>query len=108
MVATAAARLAGRGRMGYVAPMPLVLVFLMGIANFALYRAVMESDHPVLAELSGKIRTWLGPWGLYALEAVVLVAALWFARQGSVAAALLYGLYLAANIGSFMLLRRIG
>lgn len=100
--------LAAWTRIGYAWRMPLVLVFLMGIVNFAIYRAVMESDHPVLAELSGRIKAWLGPWGLYALEAVVLVAALYFARQGSMTAALLYGVYLAANIGSFMLLRRIG
>lgn len=100
--------LAARARIGYAPGMPLVLVFLMGIVNFAIYRAVMESDHPVLAELSGRIRMWLGPWGLYALEALVLVAALWFARQGSMTAALLYGVYLAANVGSFVMLRRIG
>lgn len=87
--------------------MPLILVFLMGIANFAIYRALMESDHPVLREIARRISATIGAWGLYALEAVVLVVALWFAREGSMTAAIFYGVYLAANIGSFMLLRRI-
>lgn len=87
--------------------MPLILAFLTGVANFALYRALMDSEHPVLAELSARIRRWLGPWGLYAIEAVVLVAALHYASQGSMTAAWFYAAYFALNFGSFILLQRM-
>jgi hypothetical protein len=36
--------------------MPLIFVFLLGIANFALHKAVLESGHPMLAQLPALFR----------------------------------------------------
>ena len=32
--------------------MAIMLIFLLGIGNFALHKAVMESGHPMLAQVS--------------------------------------------------------
>lgn len=83
------------------------LIFLMGVANFALHRAVLEGRGPVFAELAAAMRRTGGRWGTYALEYVFLVAALWFARAGSATVLFIYGLYTAFNAGGYMLLRQM-
>lgn len=60
--------------------MALLLTFLLGIGNFALHRAVMESGHPLLGQM---------PWFYHQLnrrvsmgvEFVMLLAALLLASQ---------------------------
>jgi len=36
--------------------MSVIFVFLLGIANFALHKAVLESGHPLLAQLPALFR----------------------------------------------------
>jgi hypothetical protein len=83
------------------------IIFLMGIANIFLHRTVMEGRGPVFAELADVLRRIGGGWGSYALEFGLLVAALWFARQGQSIALIVYGLYTAINVGAYVMLRRL-
>ncbi|MCX7865361.1 MAG: hypothetical protein N2423_10075 [Novosphingobium sp.] len=64
--------------------MGIAVVFLLGIGNFAIHKAVLESGHPLLARL---------PWLFYLLgghfsllvEFFVLLGAMLMAGAGSVA-----------------------
>lgn len=74
----------------------ILVTFLLGIGNFALHKAVMDSDHPLLGRL---------PWFYHALggnfsllvEFLMLLAALLFASQGHVGAAIAYVVYSMLN-----------
>ncbi|MBD3729830.1 MAG: hypothetical protein IE933_09010 [Sphingomonadales bacterium] len=62
--------------------MAIFIITLLGIGNFALNRAVLESQHPLFGR-----EAWL-PGGLgvrisFASEFLLLLAALWFAANGS-------------------------
>ncbi len=81
------------------------IVFALGIANFYFHRAVLDGRDPAFAEIAEAMNK-LG-WGTYALEFAILVAALWFARQGDVAALLFYGCYSAINIGGYYMIRQM-
>jgi hypothetical protein len=37
--------------------MALVFIFIMGVANFAMHKAVLESGHPMLAQLPSIFRS---------------------------------------------------
>lgn len=76
--------------------MAIVVIFLLGIGNFTLHKAVMESGHPLLGRL---------PWFYHALggrfslvvEFLMLLAALLFAAQGMFGAAVAYIVYSMLN-----------
>jgi hypothetical protein len=61
--------------------LPLVIIFLLGIGNFALHRAVLDSGHPLLGH---------SPWYIHLLggrvtlltEFLLLLAAMLLAAQG--------------------------
>ncbi len=55
--------------------MAILFVFLLGIGNFALHRAVLESRHPALLEL-GWLIDRLGGRASLALEFALLLLAL--------------------------------
>ena len=55
------------------------LVFLLGIANFALHRAAVESGHPLLGMIRESSRLF-APRVTYGVEFVLLVAALMLAH----------------------------
>ena len=62
--------------------MAILFTFLLGISNFALHRAVMESGHPLLGKM---------PWFYHqlnrrvslAVEFVILLASLLLVSQGA-------------------------
>ncbi len=85
--------------------MPLFLVTLMGVANFYLHRAVMEGREPAFVEIAAVIRRIGGRYGSYALEFAILLGALWFAREGSAAEAIVYGGYTAINYCGYHMLK---
>lgn len=58
------------------------LVFLLGIANFALHRAAVESGHPLLGMIRESSRLF-APRVTYGVEFVLLVAALMLAHGGA-------------------------
>ncbi|WP_417610574.1 hypothetical protein [Parasphingorhabdus sp.] len=81
----------------YVEAMYIVIIFLCGICNFAMHKAMLESNHPIIAEARGSFRRLLGPYGSYILEFVMLVAAMIFANMGMLTAVIFYFIYTLAN-----------
>jgi len=49
--------LAPERRAGTLPAMALLLVFLMGVANFATHRAVLESGHSILTQIGWLYRS---------------------------------------------------
>lgn len=76
--------------------MTIVIVFLLGIVNFAIHRAVLESGHPMLAALPREKRL-LGAGMSMAFEFAVLVVMLWAASDGASGWAYSYAAYSALN-----------
>ena len=76
--------------------MGLIITFLLGIGNFTLHKAVMESGHPLLGRM---------PWFYHALggrfslgvEFLMLLAALLFVSQGQLTAGVVYIVYSMLN-----------
>ena len=76
--------------------MGLVIVFILGVANFAAHKAVLEGGHPLLGQL---------PWYVHALggrlslivEFVMLLGAMVMVASGSIGWAWGYAAYSAAN-----------
>lgn len=77
--------------------MALVFIFLLGIGNFAMHRAVLDSGHPMLGR---------SPWFLHLLggrvtlitEFLLLLAAMLLAAQGWRWLAWLYLGYSSLNL----------
>jgi hypothetical protein len=75
--------------------MAIILTFLLGIGNFAMHKAVLESRHPILAQM---------PWfelmgGRFSmgLEFLLLVGALLLAASGHPSWGWAYFVYSALN-----------
>lgn len=85
-----------------------VIIFVLGIGNFAAGRAVFESGHPLLVRLPQISRT-LGRRLAMLSEFVMLVAALMLSVKGWPGFAFAYGFYTACNVGAAWLIvtRRI-
>ena len=76
--------------------MSLGIIFVLGIVNFALHRAVLDSNHPLLDTLPASFRSGGGRFAL-AFEFVVLLTAMLLAGHGWSAAAWAYGFYSFLN-----------
>lgn len=76
--------------------MAVVLIFILGIANFTMHKAVIESRHPLLEQMRW-ISSGRGKRFALALEFVVLLAALVLARNGWPQVAIAYVLYTGLN-----------
>jgi len=76
--------------------MALVLVFLMGVANFAMHRAVLDSGHPILAQICWLYRPLRGRLSL-AVEFALLLGTMLLIASGGAWWAWGYGLYTAMN-----------
>lgn len=61
--------------------MALIIIFLLGIANFALHRAVLDSPHPRSAEI-GRLAARFGRRVMLGAEFFVLLAALLMSARG--------------------------
>lgn len=76
--------------------MAILITFLLGIGNFALHHAVMDSGHPLLGKM---------PWFYHALggrftmvvEFMLLFAALMFAADDVVSGPIAYVIYSVLN-----------
>ncbi len=86
--------------------MAILLTFLLGIGNFALHRAVMESGHPLLGQM---------PWFYHAMsrrlsmavEFLMLLGGMLLAAQGVVWGAIGYLIYSLLNgISAWLILSR--
>lgn len=76
----------------------LLFIFLMGIANFACHRAMLESRHPLVEEATAPLRNALGQYATYGLEFFMLVAAMLMEGRRPILILMLYGLYTIFNI----------
>ena len=88
--------------------MVIALLFLLGVANFAIHKAVLESGHPLLDSVPGLLRRGGGRVSLL-FEFLVLLAAMLMTDRGWVGAALVYLVYTLLNLvtGWMVLDRRI-
>jgi hypothetical protein len=85
--------------------MIMVLIFLAGVLNFAMNRAMVDSKDPLMQQAVQGFQRRLGPYSTYVLEYLFLVAALsWATRSGT--ALFFYGLYTAMNAMSLYLLKQ--
>ncbi|PNU01834.1 hypothetical protein A8V01_11640 [Novosphingobium guangzhouense] len=75
---------------------PLILVFCFGIVNFAAHKALLESNHPMLAQVPWFFQALGGRLSLV-VEFVMLLGVMIVAAAGSTGWALLYALYTALN-----------
>ena len=86
--------------------MALVAIFMMGVLNFALHRAVLDSDHPIL-EGSAWFTTMLGGKGSLVLEFFVLIAAMVLTRLDYPSVPWAYGAYSGLNaVAAWLILSR--
>lgn len=85
--------------------MLLVMCFLLGIANFAMHKAVAESGHPFVEDTKRYFGRHFSPYGSYALELALLIGAMLLTEQGSVWVAIFYLGYTGMNgIATWLLL----
>jgi hypothetical protein len=77
--------------------MMLIMCFLMGIANFAMHKAVAESGHPFVEDTKLYFGRHFGQYGSYGIELVMLTGAMWFALEGSAIVAFIYWAYTGMN-----------
>lgn len=89
-------------------PMVILLTFLLGIGNFAMHKAVIESRHPILRDMPGMLRAGGGGLGL-AVEFAILLTALLLINGGHPGWGWAYLGYSLFNMGSAWLIlsRRI-
>lgn len=76
--------------------MAILITFLLGVGNFALHRAVLDSGHPLLAHIPGLSGTREGRV-LFVVEFLLLVGALAFAMEGSFGGPVAYVVYSVLN-----------
>ncbi|MGB7409336.1 MAG: hypothetical protein WA908_12605 [Pontixanthobacter sp.] len=76
--------------------MALAFLFMLGIANFAMHRAVIESDHPMIRQIPW-FATENGRRLAFATEFCVLLAAMLLVANGWAGIALGYLFYSMIN-----------
>lgn len=76
--------------------MGIALIFLLGIGNFAMHKAVLESGHPLFAQVPWLFQLLGGRFSLF-VEFFVLLGAMLMAGAGSVAWVWAYAGYSALN-----------
>lgn len=86
--------------------MAIFLLFVLGIANFAMHKAVMESGHPLMGRMPWVFHMLGGRFSL-AVEFLMLLAAMLMASTGSVDWAWIYGAYSVLNgVSAWLILTR--
>lgn len=75
-----------------------IFCFLLGIANFALHAAVLNSGHEFVEDTKKYFGQHFGKSGSYILEFAVLLAALSFAYSGSSFVVFVYAVYSGLNM----------
>lgn len=86
--------------------MALVITFLLGIANFALHRAVLESGHAMVRAMMGE-GSLLSPRVTLAFEFGLLLISLLLVANDVEGWALVYAFYTVANgIAAWLIVTR--
>ncbi len=84
----------------------LALMFVLGIGNFALHIAVLESDHPLVRQMPSFVHLLGGRFTLVA-EYLVLLAAMLLAANGWPELVWAYSFYSALNaLSAWLILSR--
>lgn len=84
--------------------MAILLTFLLGIGNFAMHKAVLDSRHPLLGQMPWFVHLLGGRIGLVS-EFLVLLAALMLIANGSPQWGWAYIGYSAVNaVGAWLIL----
>ena len=87
--------------------MVILFVFLLGVGNFALHRAVLDSGHPALAEVAWLVEG-LGGRASLLLEFILLLAALLLVAGGHPGWAWAYFAYSVLNgFAAWLMLSRL-
>ncbi|WP_305097607.1 hypothetical protein [Croceibacterium aestuarii] len=82
----------------------VLIVFALGVANFALHKAVLESGHPMLRQMPWFGRG-MGGRATLAVEFIVLLGALLLAASGFTGWGRVYAGYTAMNgFGAWLVL----
>lgn len=76
--------------------MAIIMLFLLGIANFAMRKAVLESGHVLLGRTPWYVHMLGGRFGL-GVEFLMLLGAMLMVDAGSLGWAWGYGLYSVVN-----------
>lgn len=76
--------------------MAILIIFLLGVGNFALHRAVMDSGHPLVGRMPWFVHALNGRLTL-AIEFLLLLAALLFAAEGAMGGPIAYVVYSVLN-----------
>ncbi|MBW8755742.1 MAG: hypothetical protein JF595_16660 [Sphingomonadales bacterium] len=76
--------------------MAIVVLFMLGIANFAMHKAVLESGHPLLGRTPWFVHMLGGRFSM-AVEFVMLLGAMLMVDSGSFGWAWGYALYSFGN-----------
>jgi len=74
----------------------VLVIFALGIGNFALHRAVLESGHPLIGQIPQSIG-WIGRRLTLVAEFTVLLVAMLLTANGWPALAWAYAAYSALN-----------
>ena len=82
-----------------------IAIFCAGVANFAMHRAFVESDDPLVQAMIRPFLDKVGPWVTYGFEFILLLGALLLAQRNWFAGLLLYGLYTLFNAMAFNWIR---
>jgi hypothetical protein len=77
--------------------MLLIICFFLGIANFAMHKAVVESGHPFVEDTKLYFGRYFGRYGSYILEFAMLAGVMLMAHGGTVWITIIYILYTAFN-----------
>ncbi len=84
--------------------MYLIACFFMGIGNFAMHKAVVESGHPFIEDAKHYFGRHFGRHGSYYIEFALLTGAMLMAYSGSGWFAVIYLGYTLCNALSAWLL----
>lgn len=76
--------------------MGIIIVFCLGVVNFAAHKAVLESGHPILAQVPWFFRPLGGRLSLI-VEFAMLLGAMVMAAAGSTGWTWIYALYTGLN-----------
>lgn len=79
----------------------IIFIFAAGVGNFAMHRAFLESDDPVVQAMIRPFADKAGPNITYVFEYLLLVGAMAIASRNWFTGLLLYGLYTIFNAMAF-------
>lgn len=84
----------------------LIALFLAGVGNFAMHRAVLDSRDPEVRAMMAPIVRAVGRPVMLGFEFALLLGAMLATTRSPVGALIVYGLYTIGNVMAYTWLRR--